>query len=126
MVKAATDIVYNNQFFKEGTELPSDLAKLFELKNPSLLDSYIEINGKWQRIDSPTLKGFVQERKNFELRLKKYFKPIQTVEIQKFTEKELFVMKKIEQVEILKLYGISEIPSLEKDRVKLILNLQNK
>lgn len=41
-----------------------------------------------------------------------------------YTEKGLFDMTKIQQVELLKELGITKIPSLEKDRVKAILEAQ--
>lgn len=77
MVNAATNLHYDSQFFKEGAEIPIGIAKILELKDPSLLDNRIEINGRWIKIDSPIIKGFVEERKNSELRLKRYFKSVQ-------------------------------------------------
>ena len=42
------------------------------------------------------------------------------------TEDELFAMNKKEQIKLLKDLGIQDIPSLEKDRVKLILEIYSK
>lgn len=44
----------------------------------------------------------------------------------RYTEKELFDMKKAEQVDIIKSMTDDKIPSKEEDRVKLILKLQGK
>ena len=41
-----------------------------------------------------------------------------------YTEKELFDMKKDQQIKILKKLGIEEIPKYEKDRVAAILEAQ--
>lgn len=73
MVKAATDIQYGNQFYKEDSELPEDLVKEFEKKNPEQLDNYVEVNGRWFKVDDPRIKGFVQEQKYSNHRLRKYF-----------------------------------------------------
>lgn len=74
MVNAAVEIKYGKDFYKEGDKLPAYLVNLFEAHNPSLLDTYIEINAKWRRIDDPGLAGFIKERKHLERRLKRYFK----------------------------------------------------
>lgn len=42
------------------------------------------------------------------------------------TEKQLFAWNKAEQVSILKEFGVKKIPRLEKDRVKLILEVSSK
>lgn len=57
--------------------------------------------------------------------VKKEDKPVEKVEVKpKYTEKQLFDMKKDEQVKLLKELGISKIPNLEKDRVSKILESQ--
>jgi len=56
--------------------------------------------------------------------------PVEVVEAEKdqiakiYSEKELFAMKKAEQIKILKGFGVDKIPRLEKGRVKKILELQ--
>lgn len=47
-----------------------------------------------------------------------------TEEVKKYTEEELFDMKKAEQVALLKKFGVSTIPRFEKQRVSLILAKQ--
>jgi hypothetical protein len=74
MVNAAMDIIYGNEFYKEGAKLPEHLVKEFEETNPQLLDNYIEINSRWFKIDDPRIKGFVEKNKETNYRLKKYFK----------------------------------------------------
>lgn len=74
MVNAATDLEYNGVFYKEGSKLPKEVADILEIKNPSLLDTYIEVNGKWTEIDDSKISGFVKERKKSEKRLRSYFK----------------------------------------------------
>ena len=81
MVKSATDIQYGKEFYKEGTELPEHLVKEFEARNPSLLADFIELNGRWFRIDDKGIKGFVEQRKTAEKRLRDYFGIKETPEI---------------------------------------------
>ncbi len=73
MVNAATDIQYGNDFYKEGSKLPDYLVKELEQKNPSLLDNYIEVNGKWIKITDIRIKGMVEERKLEFSRLRKFY-----------------------------------------------------
>ena len=73
MVKAAVNFRYGDKFFKEGDEIPDDLLKELEEQQPNVLNTYIEVNSKWIRIDSPLIEGFVKERKHLEKRLKDYF-----------------------------------------------------
>lgn len=42
-----------------------------------------------------------------------------------YTEEELKEMSKKEQVDLLKTYGVTKIPPLEKDRITKLLELQN-
>jgi len=42
----------------------------------------------------------------------------------KYTKSELRAMNKKEQIELLKSLGVTEIPRLEKDRIKKIMELQ--
>ena len=73
MVNAATDIQYGNVFYKAGSNLPDHLVKEFEERNPSLLDNYIEVNGRWMKITDIRIKGMVQERKLEFNRLRKFY-----------------------------------------------------
>lgn len=43
-----------------------------------------------------------------------------------YTKQELKRMNKLQQVEILRGYGFIKIPSLESDRIELIINIQKK
>lgn len=105
MVKAATDIQYGSQFFKEGAELPLEIAKVFELKNPSLLGDRVEINGRWIKITDPRISGFVQEQRHSDGRLVKYF------------GKEVPEIKKEPESHMLKTHPISkEIPIKSKKK----------
>lgn len=74
MVNAAVEFKYGKDRYKVGDKLPNELAKHLEIYAPCLLDSYIEINAIWQRIDNPNLKGFIQKNKNRDGRLRRYFK----------------------------------------------------
>ena len=89
MVKSANDFQYGNLFFKEGNDLPDGLVKILELKNPSLLDNYIELNGRWIKITDPIISGFVEERKNSELRLKRFFSSKSVSEKQEDPESQM-------------------------------------
>lgn len=131
MVKAATDFEYKGQLFREGSDIPGEIYETLELKNPSLLSDRIEINARWVKITSPTIKGFVESQKNSDLRIKKFLsepKKMETPKVSekefKFSEEQLFLMSKTEQIGILNKLGSSDIPRLEKERVKLILQLQ--
>lgn len=104
MVRAATDIQYGSQFFKEGTELPLEISKLFELKNPSLLADRIELNGRWFKITDPRISGFVQEQRHSDGRLVKYF------------GKEILEVKKEPESQMLKTHPDKETPKLKKKK----------
>jgi|GEM_PF-3646779 len=136
MVNAATDLEYNGKFYKEGTKLPEELVKEFELVNPSLLDSYIELNGKWMKIDSPNIKDWVEKNKNSDGRLRKYFgvkpKPVETpkpVEEKDSPKPEFYTKEEFEKLtrkeqeeELDKLDVDYSYKDKEKDLVKKYLN----
>ncbi len=143
MTKAAISLEYEGKAYAAGAVLPEKAVKEFEVKSPYLLASYIELNGRWRRIDDPLIKGFVEANKTSIKRLKDYFgitdKPVKEVEDRshmlrarpkpeepkKSTEEELFALTKSEQITLLKKLGESKIPKYEKDRVNKILELQN-
>lgn len=54
----------------------------------------------------------------------KELEPKPKEEVKKYTEKELIAMNKSQQTLILREFGIIDIPSIEKERVKKILEMQ--
>jgi hypothetical protein len=73
MVNAAVDIREGKDFYKQGDKLPKAVAERFEARDPSLLDSYIEINGKWIKIEDKNISDWVEANKTRILRLKRFF-----------------------------------------------------
>lgn len=73
MVNAATDIEYNGVFYAEGTKLPEQVVKRFEIADPSLLSNHIEVNGRWFNVDDKRIKGYVQVNKRILRRLRLHF-----------------------------------------------------
>ncbi len=73
MVNAATNMEYNEVFYKEETKLPEDVVKDLELADPSRLSNHIEVNGRWIKIDDKRISGMVKERRTEIDRLRKYF-----------------------------------------------------
>lgn len=96
----------------DGKEVSTDNIKDFEISKPGEISKagkeYLEKH-----------RGEIEKPKEEpKPKMEELPKP------KKYSEKELFDMNKSKQVDILKSLGASKIPTLEKDRVKMILELQ--
>jgi len=73
MVNAATDIQIDGHFYKEDSKFPDSIVKHLEINDPSLLSNYIEVNGRWVKIEDKRITGMVKEMKHSLTRLRKHF-----------------------------------------------------
>lgn len=74
MVKAAVNFTYDKVFYEEGDKIPESLVKELEEKQSHVLENFVSVNGTWYKITDPLIKGWIEARKPYEERLRKYFK----------------------------------------------------
>ena len=74
MVKAAIDFHYGKDFYREGDEIPDSLIPELEKHQCSVLETFVDVNGVYYKIDDPRVSGWIQQRKHLEKRLINYFK----------------------------------------------------
>lgn len=73
MVKAAVDFRYGKDFYKEGDPIPESLVPELEKHQCHVLDTFVDVNGSWHKIDDPRISGWVEQRKHLEKRLRAHF-----------------------------------------------------
>ena len=87
MVNAAVNFIYGDKFFKEGDVIPASLVPELEKHQNHVLDSYIEVDGSFEKIGDKRIEGWVEQRKNVEKRLQHLAEPEK--ESKKYNREEL-------------------------------------
>ena len=88
-------------------------------------EGYVHIYpGLEEDIEKPYYKITDVIDKDKDLTIIKASKKSVKPKIKKYTNEELYKMRKADQVKLINRYGIDKIPRLEQGRVKLLLKLQ--
>jgi hypothetical protein len=88
-VNAAVNFIYGDKFFKEGDAIPDSLIPELDKHQNHVLDSYVEVDGSFEKIDDKRIEGWVEQRKTVEKRLQYHFGIEDTEESKKYNREEL-------------------------------------